>query len=933
MGQIGIEKWFKIYKDNIDRNENVHVQIRKTELTGLLSHLKIPSLDELMGLLGIQEHASLVNNKGRFQTFSQEANRVGRPVLADGEQSHFIEVNVAALLRSILVMSQPGDVFDKLKFAFTVYDDDQDGYLTRFNLSQMMIGSVAESSFQLSPAEYSDAVNHMFAKLDRDGDGKINLNDLFASWNPELGRFVHADFNTAAELEASEPLLQISVPITDDVDVSVTTTIVSPQTDASPVVRANQPKYFRNGQPRTIFTGGKPDPVQLGIRSIQPVNPRESRATLEGYEKVQGGRKRSRLSSLVAFTVSLGYDLRLHWPQYLSYILLIAASVGFFCMNYFARWTPPASLTIWSSETVRISFGLAGTLSFQCSFLLLTTVKWLLAWLQRIGWTRWVPLLGSDLPAHVILSFSIVVLSLVHAGMFLAGPFYRATQLQPSEIAQLGPLYPGQFEEIPAMWEMLFTTVSGITGLLMIVILLVICIGSMKAIREKHYEAFLWTHRLYVLFLVLLVVHGLQRWLAKPIAWMFILGPIAAYLVEQLYNLLVNFRRARIEQIAIRPSNVFVLVLSKPAGYKYRPGQYVAIKVPSVSQHQWHPFMIMSFPHEPSLRLYVSACGDWTWALFLKLKKLISAAALSQEDVGEWFHVTPEGISPQRAEFSFSPGLPPTPAVPDFSIESPLPPPSADESTSPRWTTVIDKPAALPSPSPGYLKKEGYEFRSRMMSGLSQPVPEVLIRAAEGRSSQRVHEYDHAVLICTGRAATSFIAAMPEILEQLRNVTARHRHVDFYWINRSHEELRWLTMMIHDLQLYANSDGRHGDLGQLRAHLFFTRANQKHDLRSFLLCQALDIRDEANIGVPSDALMIAHNYWGRPDWNGIFDRTRREFLERAETKKPSSLGAQAAQPRIGVFFAGRRSLGRDVYGLSKEYSTEDVQFDFYENEF
>ena len=48
---------------------------------------------------------------------------------------------------------------------------------------------------------------------------------------------------------------------------------------------------------------------------------------------------------------------------------------------------------------------------------------------------------------------------------------------------------------------------------------------------------------------------------------------------------------------------------------KYKAGQWLFINIPSVSQHQWHPFTITSCPYDPYVSIHVRQVGDWSKAV------------------------------------------------------------------------------------------------------------------------------------------------------------------------------------------------------------------------------------------------------------------------------------------------------------------------------
>lgn len=48
--------------------------------------------------------------------------------------------------------------------------------------------------------------------------------------------------------------------------------------------------------------------------------------------------------------------------------------------------------------------------------------------------------------------------------------------------------------------------------------------------------------------------------------------------------------------VELLPTRVIKLVLKKPNGFKFRPGDYILIKIPFFSLFEWHPFTISSPP-------------------------------------------------------------------------------------------------------------------------------------------------------------------------------------------------------------------------------------------------------------------------------------------------------------------------------------------------
>lgn len=60
--------------------------------------------------------------------------------------------------------------------------------------------------------------------------------------------------------------------------------------------------------------------------------------------------------------------------------------------------------------------------------------------------------------------------------------------------------------------------------------------------------------------------------------------------------------------------DVAEIQFSKPS-FKYKPGQWIFLQVPSISRYQWHPFTITSCPFDPYVSIHVRQIGDFTKAL------------------------------------------------------------------------------------------------------------------------------------------------------------------------------------------------------------------------------------------------------------------------------------------------------------------------------
>jgi len=60
----------------------------------------------------------------------------------------------------------------------------------------------------------------------------------------------------------------------------------------------------------------------------------------------------------------------------------------------------------------------------------------------------------------------------------------------------------------PTVWQLGWGTIAGITGHLAVFILVLIVSSAVESVRRPHFEAFWYTHHLFILFYLLLAIHG-----------------------------------------------------------------------------------------------------------------------------------------------------------------------------------------------------------------------------------------------------------------------------------------------------------------------------------------------------------------------------------------------------------------------------------------
>lgn len=163
----------------------------------------------------------------------------------------------------------------------------------------------------------------------------------------------------------------------------------------------------------------------------------------------------------------------------------------------------------------------------------------------------------------------------------------------------------------------LFGLISGWanpTGFLLIAILMVMFVCSLPFVRRGgSFEVFYWTHLLYIVFFVLVILHG-------PVFWKWFIIPGCIFVIERLLRFIwmrSDRGKTYVSSGIILPSKVINLVIKRPFHFCHRPGDYVFINIPQIAKYEWHPFTLSSAPEEEDhITLHIRAVGEWTNRLY-----------------------------------------------------------------------------------------------------------------------------------------------------------------------------------------------------------------------------------------------------------------------------------------------------------------------------
>jgi predicted ferric reductase len=175
-----------------------------------------------------------------------------------------------------------------------------------------------------------------------------------------------------------------------------------------------------------------------------------------------------------------------------------------------------------------------------------------------------------------------------------------------------------------------FTSEIMITGYAILVSLLII--GGTSFFRHKiPYELFYGIHHLVFIMYFITIAHTIDvqertgnkqrsqtfRWFSSTLAF---------YFCDRAAMYLNHWYETRLLGASVVTSSsgskMVLLKLSRPALFRFKPGQYAFLRVNSID-NQWHPFSIASYPDSSQLEFYIEVYDGKAWTM--KLCDLLEA--------------------------------------------------------------------------------------------------------------------------------------------------------------------------------------------------------------------------------------------------------------------------------------------------------------------
>ncbi|KAL4559838.1 hypothetical protein LXL04_031984 [Taraxacum kok-saghyz] len=572
------------------------------------------------------------------------------------------------------------------------------------------------------------------------------------------------------------------------------------------------------------------------------------------------------------------YFLQDNWQRCWVIVLWTAVMIGLFTWKYI-QYKDRAVYKV-LGPCVCIAKGAAETLKLNMALILLPVCRNTITWLRnktRLGLA--VPF-DDNLNFHKVIAVAISIGVALHAISHLTCDFPRLIHATEEEYEPMQKFFGDQ----PKNYWHFVKEAEGYTGIIMVVLMTIAFTLATPWLRRGKlnlpsflkkltgFNAFWYSHHLFVIVYTLLIVHGFKLYLtretSKKTTWMYLAVPIALYACERLIRVLrSSVKPVKILKVAVYPGNVLALHMSKPQGFKYKSGQYMFVNCAAVSPFEWHPFSITSAPGDDYLSVHIRTLGDWT----RQLKTVFS-----------------EVCQPPRNGKS---GL----LRADCQGENP---------NFPR--VLIDGPYGAPA-------QDYKKYDVVLLVGLGIGATPMISIVKDIVNNMKAKEEEESALE-NGGTGTGTDTDNGKLQKNKSGPTSasnfKTTRAYFYWVTREQGSFDWFKGVMNEA---AEMDKN----GVIEMHNYCTSVYEEGDARSALITMLQSLNHAKNgVDVVSGTRVKSH--FAKPNWRNVFKR----------------IALNHTGSRIGVFYCGAPAPTKELKQLALDFSHKtSTKFDFHKENF
>ncbi|XP_027340100.1 respiratory burst oxidase homolog protein C isoform X3 [Abrus precatorius] len=511
------------------------------------------------------------------------------------------------------------------------------------------------------------------------------------------------------------------------------------------------------------------------------------------------------------------YILLDNWQRSWVLALWIGVMLGLFAYK-FVQYRRRAAYEV-MGHCVCMAKGAGETLKLNMALILLPVCRNTITWLRNKTKLGVVVPFDDNLNFHKVIAVAIAIGVGIHAIYHLTCDFPRLLHASDEKYKLMKPFFgdkPSNYWHFVKSWE-------GVTGIIMVVLMAIAFTLANPRFRRGRaklpkpfnkftgFNAFWYSHHLFIFVYAMLVVHGIKLYLTKEwykkTTWMYLAVPITIYGLERLIRALrSSIKYVKILKVTLYPGNVLALQMSKPQGFSYKSGQYMFVNCAAVSPVEWHPFSITSAPDDDYLSVHIKILGDWTRSLKTKFSQ-----ACQQPLNGQSGLLRAECLKGENSPTTF-------PKV------------------------LVDGPYGAPA-------QDYREYEVVLLVGLGIGATPMISILKDMVNNFKDMEEEEGTAIEEGISGSNDF---------------KTRRAYFYWVTREQGSFDWFKGVMNEV---AEGDRR----GVIELHSYCTSVYEEGDARSALIAMLQSINHAKNgVDIVSGTRVMSH--FAKPNWRSVYKR-------------------------------------------------------------
>ncbi|XP_071952320.1 dual oxidase 1-like [Antedon mediterranea] len=494
------------------------------------------------------------------------------------DKENFGTISFRDLLDMLIIFAK-GSPEDKLRLMFDVYDIGRTGTLSREEFKAMLKSMLEGMSGTIEQDSVEELIDSMFEKAGFKEKDNLNFRNFLKLMGEHKKHFDRVYIGVAGGNYREEKVIP-AYPATKGGSLRRAETLIR----AYKQIEGKKENKYR----RTL----------KDLRYVKTVNAKYSRTSFERR---------------ILATTRFIENNRLRIFHLVLYFLVL---FGIFAERayYFTIEREHAGLRQIAGYGVSITRGAASAMLFTFSIILLTMCRNLLTKLRQTFLNRFIPF-DSALAFHKIVAFSALFFTIIHC-IGHALNFYHISTQPADDLLCLFRDYFHRSHELPKFQYWLYNTITGFTGVLLVIVTAIIFIFSSQYARKNSFNLFWITHNLYIILYILMMLHGTGQLVQRPFFHLFFVGPAVVFIFDKLVSVSKKKVTLIVKRAELLPSNVTFLEFQRPSHFEYKSGQWVRLSCPGMGNTEYHPFTLTSAPHEDTLTVHVRAVGPWTTKLY-----------------------------------------------------------------------------------------------------------------------------------------------------------------------------------------------------------------------------------------------------------------------------------------------------------------------------